>query len=131
MAKKNEAQLSQRQSARDTRRWYWANHDKAKARKREAMRQSRASDPDKHRAISKAMRLRRRARLLELYGSSCVLCGFEDRRALTLDHVQRNGQVERAAFGEQGVYNKALSEFRPDLYRTLCMNCQFITRSQP
>jgi len=131
MDRKDERLLSQGANARNTRRWYWANHDRAKELKRAAMRRHRAKDPEVHRARGRKARERQRDALLMLYGQSCVLCGFSDRRALTLDHIKRDGMSERAALGERGVYRKAILEFRPDLYRTLCMNCQFVTRSQP
>lgn len=131
MDRKPESALSQTDTARDTRRWYWANHDRAKALKRDAMRRMRASDPQRARNIGRRARAKQRDRLLALYGTVCAICGFSDRRALTLDHIQRNGNAERAQFGERRVYAKALAEFRPDLYRTLCMNCQFVTRSEP
>ncbi len=129
-ARKPDHALSQTATAVDTRRWYWANHDRAKALKRDAMRRARAVKPEHARKIGKRARDKRRNQLLEMYGRLCARCGFDDPRALTLDHILRNGSEERRQFGERGVYAKAVAEHRPDLYRTLCMNCQFIVRSE-
>ena len=110
--------------------WYERNKDKVRAYKAANMRRYRLANPEKHRGQSRAAKQKQRAALFAMYGSSCVLCGFSDVRALTLDHVKRNGAAERAELGERGVYRRALVELRPDEYRTLCMNCQFISRAR-
>ena len=110
--------------------WYDANVEKARATKREAMRRYRAERPEQYGAHSRAAKLREREQLFEMYGHICVRCGFDDKRALTLDHILNNGNLERAELGERGVYRKAKAEHRPDLYQILCMNCQFIKRSE-
>lgn len=65
-----------------------------------------------------------------MYGEVCALCGFADKRVLTLDHVLHNGAEERRTIKQGGIYRRALGEYRPDEYRTLCMNCQFISRME-
>ena len=109
-------------------RWYERNKVTARARKTELMRKYRAENPEKHRQQSRDAKARLRKRLLEMYGDTCVRCGFDDVRALTLDHIGCNGAEERKRLGERGVYLRALEVFRPNEYRTLCMNCQFIVR---
>lgn len=101
-----------------------------KARKAELMRKYRAENPTKYAQQSREAKHRLRQRLFDVYGTKCVRCGFDDVRALTLDHVNNNGAAERAQLGERGVYRRALlPECRAD-YRMLCMNCQFITRHE-
>ncbi len=59
---------------------------------------------------------------------SCVLCNFSDIRALTIDHINGNGNQHRHILGGRaGVsfYYWLLKSQYPDGYRTLCMNCQF------
>ena len=63
-----------------------------------------------------------------MYGDTCALCGFADKRILTLDHILHNGAEERRTIKQGGIYLRALAEYRPNEYRTLCMNCQFLTR---
>lgn len=109
--------------------WYDANKDKARERKREAMRRYRKESPEKYRAQTKAAKQKLRERLFSLYGHSCSLCGFENKLALTLDHVKNNGNAERRLLGERGVWVKAANNYLPEDYRTLCMNCQFIERA--
>jgi hypothetical protein len=107
---------------------YAANRVAIRARKSEVMRELRTANPPKYRAQSRQAKAKLREQLFQIYGAACALCGFTDRRALTLDHILKNGAKERAELGERGVYRRALvAEFRSE-YRTLCMNCQFIAR---
>ena len=110
--------------------WYEANKERARAQKRVVMMRLRMESPEKYRAQSVAAKARERGRLFEMYGHSCVRCGFSDKRALTLDHIKNNGNTERAELGERGVYRKAKAAYQPDDYQILCMNCQFIKRTE-
>ncbi len=110
--------------------WYQNNKDSYRPRKAELMRKYRAADPEKYRKQSREAKARLREQLLEMYGKACAICNFDDVRALTLDHINKNGNTERKELGERGVYLRALKEYRPDEYRTLCMNCQFIERQK-
>lgn len=110
--------------------WYEANKDKARQQKRESMKRLRAANPAKFNAQSCAAKARERAALYEMYGHTCVRCGFDDKRALTLDHIKNNGSTERAELGERGVYRRAKSAHLPEEYQILCMNCQFIKRAE-
>ena len=109
------------------RNWYNRNKAKARTRKAELMRKYRAENPEKHRMQSRASKKKLNDALFEMYGKICE-CGFDDMRALTLDHVLNNGAEERKSLGERGVYRRAIEKYRPKEYRTLCMNCQFIKR---
>jgi hypothetical protein len=120
-----EQKSRQRERWRD---WYARNHERANTMKAAAMRRYRAADPEKYRKQSRDAKARLKSRLLQFYGSTCAVCGFADARALTLDHVNGNGNAERKRIGERGVYQRALETYLPDEYRTLCMNCQFIQR---
>lgn len=106
--------------------WYDSNVDHARKCKRETMQRLRAENPEKYNSQSKKAKLKEREILFEMYGHECSRCGFDDKRALTLDHINNDGNAERLMLGERGVYRKAKAELRIDLYQILCMNCQFI-----
>ncbi|HCF0768809.1 TPA: hypothetical protein NH712_001419 [Pseudomonas aeruginosa] len=110
--------------------WYFRDHARNKAKKAAQMRDWRSKNKDKSRKQSRESKDRLRERIFDLYGHTCVLCGFDNKIALTLDHVTGNGNQERKALGERGVYMRAVKEYLPDEYRTLCMNCQFIERER-
>jgi hypothetical protein len=118
-------------AAASYKKWYEANKEKIRQQKRETMKRLRAANPEKYNAQSVAAKARERAKLFEMYGHECARCGFDDKRALSLDHIKNNGNVERAELGERGVYRKAKSSHQPGEYQILCMNCQFIKRHEP
>jgi len=108
--------------------WYERNKKSARERKSELMRQYRDERPEHYKKKSREAKHRLREKIFDMYGRSCTLCGFNDVRALTLDHIQNNGAEERRLLGERGVYRKATKQYSPDEYRIICMNCQFIQR---
>jgi len=110
--------------------WYYRNHKKAKELKARNMRTYRKRDPEKYRQYSRERKRREREALFEMYGDQCALCGFSDKRALTLDHINGDGNKERRKYGERKIYRIALERYQPEKYRTLCMNCQFIERQR-
>ena len=83
----------------------------------------------------KRWRLNRKIKVLTYYGNSdkpeCVRCGFDDIRALSIDHIDGGGTQERLknpTMKGQSVYYYLLKVKYPEGYQTLCMNCQFIKR---
>jgi len=108
--------------------WYEANKEQARKKKRENMRRYRAENPTKYAEQSRKAKRKIRDQLFDIYGDTCKECGFDDKRALTLDHIQNNGNVERKELGERGVYQRARDNYLPNEYQILCMNCQFIKK---
>ena len=77
---------------------------------------------------------RLKSEVLTHYGGgelACVKCGFSDIKALSLDHISGNGAAERKKLGyrAQEVYLTLRKLNWPVGYQTLCMNCQWIKRS--
>ena len=110
------------------RKWYEKNRDSVREYKKLVMRKLRSKNPEHYREQSRQAKYRLKEKVFNLYGRKCVICGFEDIRALTLDHVNNNGAEERKIIGERGVYRRALNEKYKSEYQILCMNCQFIKR---
>ena len=83
-------------------------------------------------ASSKQVKLKRRAQVIQRFGGKCVFCGFNDARALQVDHKSGGGAKELRRFGDNyayDVYLLSLSEL--DLqrnYQLLCANCNWIKR---
>ncbi len=66
--------------------------------------------------------------VLTYYGNgkcACVLCGFEDVRALSIDHINGGGTEHRRQI-HKNMYRWLVDNNYPKGYQTLCMNCQFI-----
>ncbi len=69
--------------------------------------------------------------IFALLGDECVHCGFKDRRALQVDHINGGGSKERKSKG--GTYGfqfmvKQITSGRKD-YQILCANCNWIKRT--
>lgn len=68
------------------------------------------------------------------YGNSCIRCGYDDPRALTIDHVNQDGYKQRNSQGRRLSGTKLYKWLRvnnyPPGFRTLCMNCQFIVYNE-
>lgn len=55
----------------------------------------------------------------------CALCGFNDIRALTIDHIDNNGNEHRKTFNT--TINAWLHTHNyPDCFQVLCCNCNWI-----
>src|SRR5271166_4160598 len=72
-----------------------------------------------------------RERLLEELGSACVRCGFDDPRALQIDHVYGGGIDDKGRGPSR--YLRMLREQRDSPpgsrpYQLLCANCNWIKK---
>ena len=86
----------------------------------------------------KNIRYRRKIKteVLTLYGNgklACVQCGFDDIRALTIDHISGGGRLQKRENGIRtgtGMYAWLKKHDYPLGYQTLCFNCQWIKRDE-
>lgn len=67
-------------------------------------------------------------RIFELLGEECVECGFDDRRALQIDHLNGGGRQHRMSMNGSPtrLYRYVLDN--PDEFQILCANCNTIKR---
>lgn len=71
--------------------------------------------------------------IFELLGNCCKRCGFEDKRALQIDHVHGNGNKEFKKFrNAMTYYFHVLKKIRKGSkdYQLLCANCNWIKRHE-
>jgi len=89
-----------------------------------------------HQATYAENRHRIKVTVLTHYGNgklACVNCGFDDIRALSIDHINGNGRKERAKLGINGgerFYYYLRKNGYPEGYQTLCMNCNTIKKNK-
>lgn len=80
-----------------------------------------------------AYRRRLRAAALAILGNKCVHCGFDDPRALQIDHINGGGGKERKdTKNNQTMYYRmiiASAEEDEGKYQLLCANCNWIKRT--
>ena len=73
-----------------------------------------------------------RKELIYLMGGKCAVCGFEDYRALQIDHVNSDGSSHREKmYGNIVAYHKEIRESvisGEGRFQILCANCNWIKR---
>lgn len=94
------------------------------SRMRSKGREYYQNNKDKMKVYNKKSRVENRNKFLDMYGRICNCCGEMQVEFLTMEH--KLGQIgeKRKESGDTG-YRIAVKEYRPDLYETLCMNCNF------
>lgn len=72
-----------------------------------------------------------RTRLIQLLGNSCINCGFNDIRALQIDHINGGGNQESEMMGPYSMYTFYLNNiiFAHQRLQVLCANCNWIKKS--
>lgn len=67
--------------------------------------------------------------LVNGYGGKCECCGENRIVFLSLDHINRDGKIDRKRFyTSDDLYRHLIKRGFPEGYRILCMNCNFATR---
>lgn len=72
-------------------------------------------------------RAKQRQAIFEVLGDKCVRCGFNDWRALQVDHINGGGNQERKQAISMSRYYKDIL-LSPEKYQILCANCNQIKR---
>ncbi len=103
--------------------WYHANKKKAKKSQRKYYLKNREKIAKKNRTTSQELR----KKVLEKLGNKCKHCGFDDWRALQIDHVNGDGLKEDGQSRARAFANKVLND-KVGKYQLLCANCNWIKR---
>ena len=72
-----------------------------------------------------------REKAIELLGNKCVNCGFSDKRALQIDHINGGGRKDKRNLkGKQGYLKTVIESIlsKENKYQLLCANCNWIKR---
>lgn len=72
----------------------------------------------------------RKEKILNHFGNKCNRCGFNDVRALQIDHVDGGGQKEFRSKGGIHYLNGVIKELSTGKYQLLCANCNWIKRAE-
>jgi len=85
---------------------------------------------DKYKLYSRNLRARSREKMVNLLGGKCSKCGFLDRRALQLDHINGGGTKDRKLGKCSGsrFHKEVMRSFNANenIYQLLCANCNAI-----
>ena len=69
--------------------------------------------------------------VIEFLGGKCIQCGFSDKRALQIDHINGGGSKERKEKGFNAEFHKHVLKSLmngENKYQLLCANCNWIKR---
>lgn len=96
----------------------------------EQHREWRKNNLDKLKVYENRQTARAKAEIYKLLGYKCARCGFDDPRALQIDHVNGNGTELRLKSKIRST-RKILYYMRKvgvDQFQILCANCNWIKR---
>lgn len=131
--KRREYYSTHKEESKVSRQKYYSTH---KEQIKEALRKWKLANPELHRnRLSGYNKKRYRAYQVEVFSHysngtmRCAHCGFDDIRALSIDHINGGGEKARReqGFGDRN-YRWLIKNHFPDGLQVLCMNCQFIKR---
>ncbi len=99
--------------------------------KKEYQARYREKNRERMREYQRQVRLSVRKAVFDHYGRECARCGYDDERALQIDHIADNGAEERASLGGKSFsgwrfYKHLVKLEYPSGYQTLCANCNNI-----
>jgi hypothetical protein len=92
----------------------------------------RKNYPEKISNFQKRFNRKQKLKVVAHYSSNtmkCVMCGISDIRVLSMDHVLGNGCTHRKEIKTASIYWWLTKNNYPSGFQVLCMNCQFIKRS--
>lgn len=118
---KNEYERQYRQKNREkinkrTRENYARNKDAINAKKREYFPEAQAAMKQK---------------IYDLLGGAvCKRCGFDDKRALQIDHINGGGKQERKKIHNLFTFYRHILKVNGKGYQILCANCNWIKRHE-
>ena len=111
---------------------YEKQRDSTTDSKRNSQRKYRDNNREKVRQSQRESKLKKKEEIHSLLGNKCIKCGFNDNRALQIDHIYGGGYIERKE------YNKNPSKYYKNIltsilsfenkYQLLCANCNWIKR---
>lgn len=76
---------------------------------------------------ARGVRLRReiREKIFSILGDKCVRCGYCDKRALQVDHINGGGNKESRSMSQSAMYRKVIEVGKAE-YQILCANCNVL-----
>ena len=111
--------------------WRAKNNERAREISREGNAKYRSLRYNQYLESANKYNEKCRQEIFAFFGASCVSCGFQDRRALELDHINGREPGEKRLVLSQKL---RLVRSDPDLARTkfqvLCANCNMIKRAE-
>lgn len=86
--------------------------------------------------LNKQRNIRRRElriNAIKVLGGKCIKCGFNDWRALQIDHIHGGGCEERRHVNTRTIYKFVIEKPKEEwinIYQLLCANCNQIKKRE-
>ena len=80
-----------------------------------------------------AYEARVREKLYSMLGDKCARCGFSDKRALQIDHINGDGYKDKLRNRSSSSFHRRICksiEIGENRYQILCANCNWIKREE-
>lgn len=92
----------------------------------------RLNNREKIRESQREYHKKNRGELFRLLGEKCCRCGFSDKRALQIDHINGGGIKERRTVNTKDFHRMVLKSIKnkENKYQLLCANCNWIKRTE-
>jgi|ERR1700685_144762 len=134
----SQSEAAKSSAIRRSRKWAAAHPDFHKEYQRgEKNRQAKREWKKRHPEYPALAWRRQKERVFAMYGSVCARCGFSDKRALQLDHVQDDGHKHRRTRRDgrrttdcRRAWTDASRSYQPNKFQILCANCNWIKRGE-
>lgn len=129
MAKKTTEELRQKRREYKQR---WLAKPGNREKLQSYFKEYRANHKDEFHVYQRNYRLKRRLKAIAYLGGVCKRCGFDDERALQIDHVHGGGRKEllHENFDQNEYYDRIMNEEPGTTYQLLCANCNWIKRAE-
>lgn len=128
-AKQAEYRKNNKEKLCESQKRYRQNNKEKLVEKNRRYRQANPESTRKQSAeCNRKARQRIRRAIFALLGEVCINCGFNDVRALQVDHIKGGGTKERNTTNAPTVYYRRVLEVGKAEYQILCANCNQIKR---
>ena len=109
---------------------YDRKRDHTTENRRLSQQKYRLNNREKIKENNRKHHLKKRNELFDLLGNKCCKCGFSDKRALQIDHINGGGRSERIKYNTKDFHRIVLRSLKnnENKYQLLCANCNWIKR---
>lgn len=112
------------------RQYYIDNLEKAKASRRKTNKKYYEKYYNRKKLYNSNLWKEIRLKTMQVLGGvKCKKCGFDDYRALHIDHINGGGKKHKKSFSSNKTYHKYIMD-NPQEFQVLCANCNFIKKSE-
>jgi hypothetical protein len=96
---------------------------------RESKKRSYRKNYERHSKFGMRYYNEMKEKIFGVLGNACARCGFSDKRALQVDHINGGGSHEKRELSTHELMKKVIKVGKSE-YQLLCANCNWIKRAE-